>query len=148
MGAQIGLAAVKGIMTMQAARSQAQGLAAQATMARMQAKQEALKYKQQGVQVLDNILRTQAAITARAGAGGIDPFSGSPDKLGRYALARGVQELYIVQDNEVIAIQGGELQAREYMREARATMQTGLLGAAYGVAEAKFLPKLYPSETS
>jgi len=122
-----GLQAVTGLM---AARAQAKGYAAQATMARMQGAQEALKYKQQGVQVLDNILRTQSAITARAGAGGIDPFSGSAKALNQFALARGAEELYTTREGQVIARKGGEMQAAQYMSAARSATMQGLVGAA------------------
>ena len=130
VGLQLAVSAASAVSQMQAARSQARGLAAQATMARIQAKQESLKYKAQGVQVMDNILRTQAAIVARAGSGGIDPFSGSALKLAKYAAAKGVQELYTVQDNELITIRGGEMQAQQYMQQAKSTMKAGMIGAA------------------
>jgi hypothetical protein len=130
VGLQLAVSAASAVSQMQAARSQARGLAAQATMARIQAKQESLKYKAQGVQVMDNILRTQAAIVARAGSGGIDPFSGSALRLAKYAAAKGVQELYTVQDNEIITIRGGEMQAAQYMQQAKSTMKAGMIGAA------------------
>lgn len=130
VGLQLAVSAASAVSQMQAARSQARGLAAQATMARMQAKQESLKYKAQGVQVMDNILRTQAAIVARAGSGGIDPFSGNALRLAKYAAAKGVQELYTVQDNEIITIRGGEMQAAQYMQQAKSTMKAGMIGAA------------------
>lgn len=130
VGLQLAVSAASAVSQMQAARSQARGLAAQATMARIQAKQESLKYKAQGVQVMDNILRTQAAIVARAGSGGIDPFSGSALKLAKYAAAKGVQEMYTVQDNELITIRGGEMQAAQYMQQAKSTMKAGMIGAA------------------
>ena len=130
VGLQLAVSAASAVSQMQAARSQARGLAAQATMARIQAKQESLKYKAQGVQVMDNILRTQAAIVARAGSGGIDPFSGSALKLAKYAAAKGVQEMYTVQDNELITIRGGEMQAAQYMQQAKSIMKAGMIGAA------------------
>ena len=129
VGLQLAVSAASAVSQMQAARSQARGLAAQATMARIQAKQESLKYKAQGVQVMDNILRTQAAIVARAGSGGIDPFSGSALRLAKYAAAKGVQEMYTVQDNELITIRGGEMQAAQYMQQAKSTMKAGMIGA-------------------
>ena len=113
---------------MQSSRSQARGLAAQATMARLQGKTEALKYKQQGLSILDNILQTQAAINARAAAGGIDPNSGSAKALTQYALSRGAQETYTIMDNQVIAERGGEMQAQQYMQQARGIMRSGLIG--------------------
>lgn len=142
MTAQVAIAGVQAFGQMQAARSQAKGLAAQATMARLQAKQESLKYKQQAVQVLDNILRTQSAITARAGAGGIDAFTGSAQRLSQFALASGAKELYTVQDNEVITLRGGEMQAAQYMSQAKSVMRAGMIGAATTVASAYFLPKI------
>lgn len=127
---QIAFAAIRAVGTMKASRARAKGLAAQATMARLQAKQESLKYKQQAVAVLDNILRTQAAITARAGAGNIDAFTGSAGRLQGLALAQGAQELYTVQDNEIITLRGGEIQAQQYMTTAKAVMQQGKFKAA------------------
>lgn len=121
--------AASAMSQMQAARSQARGLAAQATMARLQAKTESLKYKQQGLSILDNILQTQAAINARAGAGGIDPNSGSARALAQYALSRGAQETYTIMDNQVIAERGGEMQAQQYMQQARGVMRAGMIGA-------------------
>ena len=121
--------AASSMSQMMGARSQARGLGAQATMAGIQGKQESLKYKAQGVQVMDNILRTQAAIVARAGSGGIDPFSGSALRLAKYAAAKGVQELYTVQDNEIITMRGGEMQAAQYMQQAKSTMKAGMIGA-------------------
>jgi len=134
-GPQLAFAAVRAVAQMQAGRAQASAYASQATMARLQAKQEALRYKQQGVQVLDNILRTQATITARAGAGGIDPFSGSAERLSQYALKKGAEETYIIRDNEVIALRGGQMQAQQYMQQAKASMQMGLLGAGLAMTK-------------
>jgi len=121
--------AASSMSQMMAARSQARGLGAQATMARIQGAQEALKYREQGLSVLDNILQTQAAINARAAAGGIDPFSGSALALTRYAEGRGARELYTIQDNQIIAERGGEMQAAEYMKQARSTMRAGFIGS-------------------
>lgn len=123
------VSAASSMSQMMSARSQAKGLAAQATMARLQAKQEGLRYREQGVKVLENILQTQAAINARAAAGGIDPFSGSALALSRYAEGRGAREVFTIRDNQIIAERGGEMQAAEYMKQARATMQAGFIGS-------------------
>jgi hypothetical protein len=123
------VSAASSMSQMMSARSQAKGLAAQATMARLQGKQEALKYREQGVQVLENILQTQATINARAAAGGVDPFSGSAKALSEYALSRGALESYTIMDNQVIAERGGEMQAQQYMQQARGVMRAGMIGA-------------------
>lgn len=125
--------AASGMMKMQAARSQARGLAAQATQARVEARSEALKYKQQAVAVLDNILQTQATINARAGAGGIDPFSGSAMALTKLAQARGADEYYMSLEGGTIALAGGEAQAQQYLAQGRAGIRAATMGAVLGV---------------
>ena len=130
-----GLSAVAGLKSGQAT---AGGLRSQATQTRMQAKGEELKYKQQGVAVLDNILRTQATLNARAGAGSIDPFSGSANALQQYALAQGAKENYTTMDNAIIAVRSGELQAQEYESAARSAMSQARMGAIMSLAQGAF----------
>jgi hypothetical protein len=126
----VALGAMGAAAQVQAGKTTAAGYMAQATQSRTQAKSEELKYKQQGVAVLDNILRTQAALTARAGAGGIDPFSGSAGALQQYALAQGAKENYMARDNAIIVLRSGELQAQQYESAARAAISQAR-GAAF-----------------
>tara|TARA_S200002703_G_scaffold22201_1_gene18908 strand:- start:7090 stop:7551 length:462 start_codon:yes stop_codon:yes gene_type:complete len=114
---------------MQAAQTQARGLEAQGAYAKLQAKQESLKYKQNAVAVLDNILQTSATITAKAAMGGVDPFSGSAKALRDYAVSRGVQELYTLREGEVIALAGGRMQEQQYGAQAAAARQAGFASA-------------------
>ena len=130
-----GLSAVAGLKSGQAT---AGGLRSQAMQTRMQAKGEALKYKQQGVAVLENILQTQATINARGAAGGIDPFSGSANALQQYALAQGAKENYTTMDNAIIAVRSGELQAQEYESAARSAMSQARMGAIMSLAQGAF----------
>ena len=130
-----GLSAVAGLKSGQAT---AGGLRSQAMQTRMQAKGEELKYKQQGVAVLDNILRTQAAITARGAAGSVDPFSGSAGNLQQYALAKGALEMYAAEDNRLIVERTGELQAQEYESAARSAMSQARMGAIMSLAQGAF----------
>lgn len=130
-----GLSAVAGLKSGQAT---AGGLRSQAMQTRMQAKGEELKYKQQGVAVLDNILQTQATLNARAGAGSIDPFSGSANALQQYALAQGAKENYTTMDNAIIAVRSGELQAQEYESAARSAMSQARMGAIMSLAQGAF----------
>jgi len=106
-----------------AGRTAARGYAMQATQRRVEAQQQALQYKQQAVDVLDNILQTAAMGRARAGAGGIDPFSGSADQMFNFALSEGINELYTVQDNTVIALRAGEMEARQLLETGRAVKE-------------------------
>jgi hypothetical protein len=128
-GAAMPMMAASAFMGLQAAQTQARGLAAQGAYAKLQAKQESLKYKQNAITVLDNILQTSASITARAGMGGIDPFSGSAQALRKYAMAKGAQELYTLQDGEIIALAGGRMQEQQYGLQATAARQAGFASA-------------------
>ena len=80
-----GLTAATAYSQLKGAKQQAKGLMRQAAFKKVQARSEALKYRQQGAAVMDNILATKATINARAAAGGIDPFSGSAKALSLYA---------------------------------------------------------------
>lgn len=127
-----GLSAVAGLKSGQAT---AGGLRSQAMQTRMQAKGEALKYKQQGVAVLDNILQTQATINARAGAGSIDPYSGSAGSLAIQALAKGALEKYMTVEGQIISLRSGELQAQEYESAARSAMSQARMGAIMSLVQ-------------
>ena len=128
-GALLAIGGLQAFASMQAARAQAKGLAAQSTMARLQGKQEQLKYKQQGVAVLDNILRTKAAINA-------DPFSGSGLSLMNFAQATGTREYAMAENNALIALRSGEMQAGQYMTQATATMRAGMLQGVAAIGQA------------
>jgi hypothetical protein len=110
---------------LRATRAEAKGLMLQASATRQQAISEKLKYKQQGIAVLDNILATQSAINARAGAGGIDPLSGSARALYLFAERKGVGEYYLTREGQTIAVRTGDLKAQQYVATAKATMAAG-----------------------
>ena len=131
----LGAAGLSAVAQLKSGQATAGGLRSQATQARMQAKGEELKYKQQGVAVLDNILQTQATLNARAGAGSIDPFSGSANALQQYALAQGAKENYTTMDNAIIAVRSGELQAQEYESAARSAMSQARMGAIMSLVQ-------------
>lgn len=105
--------------------AQAEQAAMQATQARVQARSEALKFRRQGVEVLDRIVRNNATINARAGAGGIDPFSGSAKSLQQYALAKGGLEFFTAEDNEAITTLMGEHRAKQFMHQAEVLTMRG-----------------------
>ncbi len=133
---------------LKAGKAEASGLARQAAFKKVQARSEVLKFKQQGIAVMDNILATKAAINARAAAGGIDPFSGSANALALYAEKKGANELYINRDGEQIAFGIGEAQAMQYMSQAKSAisasraqalgtiMQGAMMGMSLGGAPA------------
>ena len=131
----IGAAGLSAVAQLKSGQATAGGLRSQATQARMQAKGEELKYKQQGVAVLDNILQTQATINARAGAGSIDPYSGSAGSLAIQALAKGALEKYMTVEGQIISLRSGELQAQEYESAARSAMSQARMGAIMSLVQ-------------
>lgn len=130
------IAGIQAFAALKASQAQARGLAAQATYQRVQAKTDSLKYKAQGIKVLDNILATDAAIVARAGAGGIDPLSGSAKTLRTFAMAKGAEEKYLSDEGALIALRTGMAQADQYEAQASATMMSGILNAATAFGQA------------
>lgn len=131
-GPAVAFQAFSGLMKIQAAKAQARGLARQATQARVEARAKALEYKQQGVAALENIVRTNATIVARAGAGGIDAFSGSALALQRYAQAKGADEYFMSREGFDITIASGEAQAQQYVAQGKAGIRAATMGAVLG----------------
>jgi hypothetical protein len=127
---------MSGLFAGNVAKTEAKALVTQGAYAKVQARSEVLKYKQQGVAVMDNILATQATINARAGAGGIDPFSGSARTLALYAQKKGATEIYNSRDGEIIAFGAGEARAMQYGLQAKATLkraQAETVGAIFDI---------------
>ena len=133
------IAAVGAAASLKGAQAQAGGLANQATMARMKARQDALKYKQQGVSVLDNMLATMATQNARAGAGNVDPSSGNSAALRFLTLSAGSGEFYNTREGQTIVTRQGELQALEYHKQAKAIMQAAKIQAVASIASAGYM---------
>ncbi len=123
-------AAVSAYGQIQAGKAQARGLAQQAAMAQVQARSEALKYRQQGVETLKNIVRTNSTLNARAAAGGIDPFSGSAAGLAQFTQSEGAKEFFVTEDNQIIAREGGSIQAQLYMDQAKQAKRGAMFAAA------------------
>ena len=92
----------------------------QAQQTEVEAQRKAIQYGQRSNDVLRRRMQANAAIAARAYAGGVDPFSGSPDIV-RAAndTASGREYARLLEDADA-ALRGGMLQAAIY-REAGAT---------------------------
>lgn len=109
-----------------------------ARQALLRSDQEALNEKRKGVQVLQKILATQAAINARAGAGAIDPYSGTPQGLRVFATAEGMQDFQITRDNASLIEQVGILQSIDNKQAGSMAAYQGRLAALTQVGEAVF----------
>ena len=122
-----GIAAV-GTLAAGAAQKRQYGL--QAEQADLRGRSEAIAYKQQGANALRNLNETLAAIISRAGAGGVDPGSGSALTLQRFALAEGAREKSIAQDNEALALGQASMQAGIYRSAGRSAQLNSYVSAA------------------
>ena len=134
----VALSAASAYSQIRAGRAQAVGLARQSTIAQVQARSEALRYKEQANRVYQNILQNVATVNARAAAGAIDPFSGSPLALSRYALAQGTRELQIAKDNELIAREGGVINSALMQDSGQAAYRSGIYNAVGTLGQSAF----------
>jgi hypothetical protein len=123
--AQAKMANAQAAAAQQAAQQQAMASLREATMQRMKTRSEVLKYKEQGVRTLENIVSTMATLNAMSGTGGIDPFSGSAGALNQFALARGADEAYTARDNATITLRAGEMQANIFEEDAQLELDRG-----------------------
>ena len=104
----------------QAGKAQQTQYNLQAQQTEVESQRKAIQYQQRSNDVLRRRLSANAALSARAYAGGVDPFSGSPDIV-RAAndTAAGREYVTLLEDADA-ALRGGMLQAELY-REAGAT---------------------------
>jgi hypothetical protein len=124
----------------QAGKAQAKGYEMQARQAVVKGKQDELKYKQQGLEVLKKTNATMASVTARAAAGGMDAYSGSPQALRQYARATGTEEYYLTEENAILQDAVAKINETQFMMAAKNAKWQGTVGAlttlAMGTAQA------------
>jgi len=111
---------------------------AQGQMAQLQGRQQALAYRQQGVEALDRQIKLEAQINARGFAGGLDPFSGSTDKIAENNLASAVDEFDMSRQNAIIAEGMGGFQADIYKQAGRSARRKGMFDALGTLAGGAF----------
>ena len=137
--------AVSAYAGIQAAKAQKAQYDAQAALTEKKGRQEALAYKQKGVEVLKNMNKALAATTARAGAGNIDPFSSgdSPDIIMGYTMRAGTNDFTITRDNASLTQKYAKFQADNYRYAGREAVRTAKVAAVaqigMSVAQAGFM---------
>ena len=109
-----------------------------ARQALLRSDQEALNERRKGVQVLKKIAATQAAINARAGAGAIDPYSGTPQGLRVFASAEGMQDFQITRDNASLIEQIGILQSNDNKQAGAMAAYQGRIAALTTLGQTAF----------
>ena len=111
----------------------------QAEQAELRGRSEAIAYKQKGSEALGRLNETLAAIIARAGAGGVDPTSGSAATIQQFAMGEGVDEFNIAADNAALAIGEASQQAYIYQTAGGTALQRGKINAFAKVGEAAYM---------
>jgi len=84
--------------------------------------------------VFERQQRLAATARARAAAGGVDPFTGSPLTMQEVNALIAGREMQIAQENAQTAIYGGLAESQSLQAAARATQRTGLTTALAGAA--------------
>lgn len=120
-------------------RAQQRGYEQQAQQAELKGRSEAIAYKQQGADALRNLNETLAAIIARAGAGGVDPTSGSAATVQMFSMAEGVTESIISKDNAAIALGEGYTQGGIYRSAGSTARKSANVSAAVSIGEAAYM---------
>jgi len=123
------LSAVSAVQQIRAGRQQAAALRAQGVQERLKARQAAIKHRQEGVAVLENIVKTNATVTARAASGNVNPFTGTPMMLKQYAAKEGFDEFGLAQDNAELALVVGEMNEAQYGMAATQARRQGVFNA-------------------
>ena len=123
------IGAVSAAGQISAGRTQQRMYNAQAEQAKIQGRSQAIAYKQQGAMVLRNLNETLASTIAMAGAGSVDPTSGSARVMQDFARAEAYAEYGTALDNAVLAKEGAAAQAQVYRMAGRAAFQTGIINA-------------------
>ena len=111
----------------QAGAAQQQQYNAQAAQTQMQGRSQAIAYRQQGADVLRSLNETLAATIAMAGAGNVDPTSGSARVLQEYARAEAASEFGTAQENAILATAGATAQAGIYRQAGSSAYSAGIM---------------------
>jgi hypothetical protein len=101
----------------------------QASQAELQGRQNALNYSRQGLQVLRRQEQLAATVRARASAGGIDAFTGSPLTIQQVDMMKAQNEAQIAQENAQSAIYGGLAQSQSLQAAGSAARYMANLNA-------------------
>lgn len=127
---QLALAAVSAGASIYSGVMQQRAYNAQAEQAKIQGRSQAIAYKQQGAMVLRNLNESLASTIALAGAGNVDPTSGSARVMQEFARAEAYAEYGTSLDNAILAKEGAAAQAQIYRMGGRAAFLTGVVNAA------------------
>jgi hypothetical protein len=141
----VGATAVGAYGTYQSGQQQQRLYNLRSQQATLSSRQEMLREKQKGVQVLQKISATLAAVNARAAAGAMDPYSGTPGALREFALSEGMQDYTISRENAQLIEQIGILQSIDYKQAGANAAYQGRIGAITQIGQAALSYKMLGS---
>ena len=126
----IALAVIGAIGEIEAGQAQKRQYNLQAQQASIEGERKSIQYQQRSNEVLRRRVGANAALSARAYAGGVDPFSGSPDVV-RAAndTAAGREYARLLEDADA-AMRSGAFQATMYQEAGRTAERTSYFRAA------------------
>ena len=115
-----------------------QGLLVQADFTRLRGRQEALKSKREAVNVLQAILENLARVTAVAGAGNVDAFTGNALGAKNKTLNVGGLNVVVSKENAVITRLVANFQARQFEFQAAQAFAAAGAARTAGITSALF----------
>lgn len=101
----------------------------QAKQATVEGERKAVQYQQRSNDILRRLIRTNGALAARGYAGGIDPFSGSPDVVRAANETAAGREYSILLADADAAMRGGKFQAEIYESAGQTAYRQGVFNA-------------------
>jgi hypothetical protein len=111
------------------AEQQASAMRLQAQQAELQGRQNALNYNRQANEIFMRQQRLGSTVRARAAAGGVDPFTGSPLTVDQMNAQKAGREFQISVENAEMAKAGGLAQSQALYAAANSTEQIGMMKA-------------------
>ena len=115
-----------------------QGLLVQADFTRLRGRQEALKSKREAVNGLQAILENLARVTAVAGAGNVDAFTGNALGAKNKTLNVGGLNVVVAKENAVITRLVANFQARQFEFQAAQAFAAAGAARTAGITSALF----------
>lgn len=111
----------------------------QAKQATIEGERRAIQYQQRSNDLLRRLRATNAALAARSYAGGVDPFSGSPDIVRAANETAAGREYSVLLADADAALRGGALQAELYQQAGKTAYQQGVFSAVSKLGTAAYM---------
>lgn len=128
--AAVAAATLSAFNSYQQGQTQAKQLELKGQLEQTQFDRRAIQYQQKANERLRELRKTQSALAARAFAGNVDPFSGSPDVVRAANETNAGREFQIYMDDSAAAFRAGDIAVAVGMASAKATRQAATFDAA------------------